>query len=59
MTTFFTKMIDNSIIVELLKKNCVKINNYYIFDIISFKKGIYNESIINFIEHCRLCYKPK
>jgi len=59
MTIFFTTPIDNIVIVELLQKNCVKINNYYVFDTISFRKGEYNESIKTFIDHCRLCYKPK
>jgi hypothetical protein len=59
MTIFFTTPIDNNIIVELLKKNCVRINNYYVFDTISFRKGEYNESIKTFVEHCRLYYKPK
>ena len=59
MAIFFTTPIDNNIIVELLKKNCVRVNNYYVFNIISFKKGEYNESIKLFIDHCRLCYKPK
>ena len=59
MTNFFIKPVDNNTIIELLKTNCVRINNYYIFDTISFRKGEYNESIKLFVEHCTLCYKPK
>jgi hypothetical protein len=59
MTNFFIKPVDSVVIIDLLKTNCVRVNNYYIFDTISFRKGEYNESIKTFIEHCKLCYKPK
>jgi len=59
MTNFFTEPISNNIIVELLKKNCVKVHNYYVFDTISYRKGEFNNSIVEFVNHCRPFYKSK
>ena len=59
MTNFFIKQVETNVINDLLKTNCVRLNNFYIFDNISFRKGEYNKSIKLFIEHCKLCYKPK
>ena len=59
MSSLFKSSVPDELLFDLLKKNCVKVYNYYVFDIISFRKGEYNHSIQEFVEMCKLYYKPK
>jgi len=52
----FKNKIPNNLLFDLLDKICVKIKNYYIINTISFKKGTYNTSIVDFLESCRKYY---
>jgi hypothetical protein len=52
----FKNKIPNDIFFELLDKICIKNDKYYIFNIESFKKGIYTEDIQKFIEFCKPFY---
>ena len=52
----FKNIIPNNIFFELLDKICLKNEKYYIFNIESFKKGIYTEDIPKFIEFCKPFY---
>ena len=51
-TQIFKKEIPTDMLFELLDKICIKTEKYYMFNIYSFKKGVYNESIQNFIQFC-------
>jgi hypothetical protein len=51
-TQIFKNNIHNDVFFELLNKICLKNEKYYIFNIDSFKKGVYNEYIQNFINLC-------
>jgi len=51
-TQIFKNNIPNDVFFELLNKICLKNEKYYIFNIDSFKKGVYNEYIQNFINLC-------
>jgi hypothetical protein len=48
----FKTPIPNEIIFLFLQMNCIKNGNCFIFNTISFKKGLYNESIKAFLEEC-------
>ena len=52
----FKNKIPNNLLFDLLDKICAKIKNYYIINTISFKKGTYNTSIVDFLESCRKYY---
>ena len=52
----FKQNIPNNILFDLLDIICIKNDKYYIFDICSFKKGIFNNEIENFIEKCKFYY---
>ena len=52
----FKKNIPNDILFNLLDKICIKNEIYYIFDINSFKKGMFNDDINIFIEYCKSYY---
>ena len=52
----FKKEIPNEILFELLDKICVKTKEVYIINNISFKKGMYNNLIIDFFEKIRKYY---
>jgi hypothetical protein len=52
----FKNNIPNNILFELLDLICLKNDNHYIFNFISFKKGVYNISIQKFIEDCTPYY---
>jgi hypothetical protein len=43
-------------LISLLEKLCLKTEKYYIFNSTAFKKGLYNNIIVNFIEECRPYY---
>lgn len=48
--------ISNNILFDLLDKICLKNEKHYTFNNHSFKKGIYNDDIQNFIETCKPYY---
>ena len=48
--------IPNELLFELLESLCVKYNKYYIFNLNSYKKGIFNKNIEAFIEKCKPNY---
>lgn len=56
MSQIFKEQFPCSILFELLNQLCIKNNNYYIFNFESYKKGLYNESIPQFVENCKLYY---
>jgi hypothetical protein len=56
MSQMFKNKIPNSILFDLLDKICIKTNNYYFVDNISFKKAIYNELIGSFFNECKNYY---
>jgi hypothetical protein len=56
MSQIFKEKIPDTILFELLNKLCIKNNNYYIFNFESYKKGLYTESIQQFVEICKLYY---
>ena len=55
-TQIFKNQIPTNIFFELLDKICLKNEKHYIFNIDSFKKGIYNEEIQKFIILCNPYY---
>jgi hypothetical protein len=56
----FKTSIDNSILIKLFQETCIKseIDNSYIFNNDSYKKGIFNQTIPQFIETCKEHYAP-
>ena len=52
----FKEKIPNELVFEFLGTNCVKTEKHYVFDNISYKKGIYNNSIAEFIDFCKPYY---
>ena len=52
----FKNDIPNDILFELVNKIAVKCNNCFVINNISFKKGIFTNDIINFIETCKSYY---
>ena len=52
----FKNRIPNDILFTLLDKICIKTDSYYTFNSDSFKKGIYNETIQQFLTECRSYY---
>lgn len=52
----FKNQVPTNIFLELLDKICLKNEKHYTFNNESFKKGVYNESIQNFIEMCKPYY---
>lgn len=55
-TQIFKNQIPNNLFFNLLDKICLKNEKHYIFNIDSFKKGIYSEDIQNFIILCNPYY---
>jgi hypothetical protein len=55
-TQIFKKQISNDILFQLLDDICLKNEKFYTFNIIAFKKGVYNETIQKFIEFCNPYY---
>ena len=56
----FKTPICDSILMKLFQDTCIKsdIDNSYIFNNESYKKGIFNQSIPQFIEICKEHYAP-
>jgi len=52
----FKKQVPNETVFELLESLCVKNVKHYVFNLIAFKKGVYNEVIQKFIENCMPYY---
>lgn len=53
----FKKDISNDALFNLLEEICYKHqNSYYVYNSNSYKKGIYNDLITNFIEFCKPYY---
>ncbi len=52
----FKKNVPNELVFGILETICMKNEKYYIFDSISYKKGIYNGSIVEFIDFCKPYY---
>lgn len=55
-TQIFKNQIPNHIFFDLLNKICLKNDKHYTYNMDSFKKGIYNEYIPNFITFCQPYY---
>jgi hypothetical protein len=55
-TQLFKKIIPTVFLFDLLNEICIKNDKHYIFDINSFKKGIFNNTIQNFIQECKSYY---
>lgn len=55
-TQIFKNGISNEILFKLLDEICLKNDKHYIFNTNSYKKGLYNGSIPNFIEYCKPYY---
>ena len=56
----FKASLDNSILMKLFQETCIKseIDNSYMFNNESYKKGMFNQSIPQFIETCKAYYTP-
>ena len=48
----FKNPVPNEKLIELLNKICQKTDNYYLFNLISFKKGLFTQDIPEFISFC-------
>jgi len=55
-TQIFKKNVPTESLYSLLDDICLKNDKYYIFNNNSYKKGIFNNSITNFIEECKPYY---
>jgi hypothetical protein len=55
-TQIFKEQIPTFYLFELLDKLCLKNEKHYTFTIESYKKGIYNGEILNFITFCTPYY---
>jgi hypothetical protein len=51
-TQIFKSKIENKLLFDLLDQICIKVDNYYIFNNSSFKKGQYTNNIQMFINEC-------
>jgi hypothetical protein len=52
----FKKNVPNDLLFLLLDYICTKNDKYYTFNNTSFKKGVFNESIHQFIQECKPFY---
>ena len=52
----FKNNISNDMFFQLLDHNTLKTDKYYVIDNNSYKKGIFNETIQNFLEDCKPHY---
>ena len=55
-TQIFKNQIPNNMLFDLLDKISLKNEKHYIFNIESFKKGVYNEEIQKFLNACTPYY---
>lgn len=51
-TQIFKNKVPNDLLFDLLDIICLKNEKHYIFNIDSFKKGVFKEDIQNFIQKC-------
>jgi hypothetical protein len=52
----FKQNVPNEAVINLLDSICIKNEKYYTMDGISYKKGIYTGSIVEFIDFCKPYY---
>ncbi len=52
----FKSQIPKTLLFDLLDKICLKNERHYVFNNNSFKKGIYNEEIQQFLDACKPYY---
>jgi hypothetical protein len=52
----FKKDIPNELLFNLLENICMKNEKHYILNIESFKKGMFNGTVQEFLENCKLYY---
>jgi len=55
-TQIFKKNVPTQSLYSLLDLICVKNANHYIFNKNSFRKGLFSNQIVDFIEECKPCY---
>jgi len=55
-TQIFKKNVPTELLYFLLDDICLKNDKYYILNNNSYKKGLFNETIANFIEECKPYY---
>ena len=55
-TQIFKKNVPNEVLFNILDELCVKNDKYYIFNIDSFRKGVYKDLIPIFLETCKPYY---
>lgn len=55
-TQIFKKNVPTESLYSLLDNVCLKNDKYYIFNNNSYKKGLFDETIANFIEECKPYY---
>ena len=55
-TQIFKNNIPNELIFNLLNKICMKNEKHFVLNNIAFKKGIYDNSIIDFFEKIKPSY---
>ena len=55
-TQIFKQNVPSDLLFSLLDKLCLKNENQYIFNNVSFKKGMYDDSILSFVEECKPYY---
>ena len=48
----FKKNVPNELFFDLLNSICMKNEKHYTFNINAFKKGMFNETIANFLKEC-------
>ena len=53
----FKNKISNDVFFEFLNSICLKNEKYLILNIDAFKKGIYNNKIIEFFDYCKPFYQ--
>jgi hypothetical protein len=56
VTQLFKQIVPAENMFNLLDSLCVKNENFYIFNNVAFKRGMYNGSIMAFLETCKPCY---
>ena len=56
VSQIFKKKIPIRLLYSLLDEICVKRDNYYVFDQVSFKKGMFNGMIADFLKSCEEYY---
>ena len=55
-TQIFKNNVPNEMLFYLLETICIKTEKCYVFDTNSFKKGVFNNSIFEFINECKPYY---